>query len=155
MSSAQPVDVVLAPSRIALVAIGAAAAVTVLATLTLPWPAWSTTAAVAAILGWTTDCARVVALRRGSRAVQSVQIEAGPRIRVRFGDGTTRAGRIEPRTCVTSWITTLVWRPDGARFARSVLILPDMLPAETFRRMRVVLRYGRSELTQGAPASHA
>lgn len=151
----QPAGAVLAPSRTVLVAIGAAAAVTAVAALALPWPAWAKASAVAAILGWAADCARVVALRRGSRAVQSVQIEAGPRIRVRFGDGTTRAGRIEPGTCVTSWITTLVWRPDGARFARSVLIVPDMLPAETFRRMRVVLRYGRSELTQGAPASHA
>jgi len=30
-----------------------------------------------------------------------------------------------------------------------------MLPANDFRRLRVLLRYGRSDDTQGAPASQA
>ena len=31
----------------------------------------------------------------------------------------------------------------------------DMLPADQFRQLRVLLRYGRSEDTEAAPASHA
>ena len=155
MPGAGSVDVVLAPSRMALFAIGVAAAVTGAVTLTLPWPLPATAAAIAAILGWAADRARVVALRRGPRAVQGVEVSAAGRLRARFGDGTASAGCIEPASCVTAWITTLVWRPDGCRFARSVAILPDMLAAEDFRRLRVLVRYGRSDPAQGAPASHA
>ena len=155
MSDAPPVDVALAPSRTALVAIGVAAVVTGSVMLTLPWPPLATAAIIAAIFGWAADSARVVALRRGARSVRRVEISAGLRIRARFGDGTTVVGRVEPATCVTWWITTLVWRPEDARFARSVLIVPDMLPADDFRRLRVLLRYGRSDAAQGAPASQA
>jgi hypothetical protein len=52
-------------------------------------------------------------------------------------------------------ITTIVWRPDGAWRSRAEFILPDMLPAGDFRQLRVLMRYGRSDAAQGAPASHA
>lgn len=152
---APAVRVVLAPSATALFGIGAAAATTATIAMTLPWPRALTAAAVVPILVWAADRARVVALRRGRRAVRSVEITAALRIRASFGDGAVRGGRIVADTCVTAWMTTLVWRPDGARLSRAVLILPDMLPAEDFRRLRVLLRYGRSDATQGAPASHA
>lgn len=135
--------------------IGVAAAATLGAVLTLPWSIAATAATVLAILAWAADRARVVALRRGPRAVRDVEITAGLHIRAGYGDGTVRTGRVDRSTCVTSWVTTLVWRPDGGRFKRAVLILPDMLPSEDFRRLRVTLRYGRSDATQGAPASHA
>jgi hypothetical protein len=48
-----------------------------------------------------------------------------------------------------------VWRPDRSRFSRAEFILPDMLPADDFRRLRVLLRYGRNDDAHGAPASHA
>jgi hypothetical protein len=55
-------------------------------------------------------------------------------------------------------VTTIVWRPDRAAWwvpASSILLLPDMLPADDFRRLRVVLRYGRpvvGEATSDAEA---
>jgi len=36
-----------------------------------------------------------------------------------------------------------------------VPIVPDMLDGDDFRRLRVLLRYGSSEDSAGAPASHA
>jgi hypothetical protein len=39
-----------------------------------------------------------------------------------------------------------VWRRDGSRWwarAPAIVVLPDMLPADEFRRLRVALRYGR------------
>ena len=155
MHGVPPVHVDLAPSRMALFGIGVAAAATCGVVLTLPWPLAVTAATVVAILAWAADRAHVVALRRGPRAVRDVEIADGLHVRVGYGDGTVRTGRVDRSTCVTSWITTLVWRPDGGRFTRAVLILPDMLPSEDFRRLRVTLRYGRSDATQGAPASHA
>ncbi|HEX8741342.1 MAG TPA: protein YgfX [Casimicrobiaceae bacterium] len=155
MHGAPSVHVDLVPSRMALFGIVVAATATSGAVLTLPWPLAATVAAVLAIVAWAVDRVRVVALRRGSRAVRGVEITAGLRLRASYGDGTVRIGRLDQSTCVTPRITTIVWRPDGCRFARAVLILPDMLPSEDFRRLRVTLRYGRSDATQGAPASHA
>ena len=61
---------------------------------------------------------------------------------------TERAGRriegvVAGRLYVGAWLTTIVVRPDGKRRrARPLAILPDMLPADDFRRLRVLLRYG-------------
>jgi len=52
-------------------------------------------------------------------------------------------------------LSTLVWRPFGRWRSRAILLLPDMLPPQDFRRLRVLLRYGRSDERQGDPASHA
>lgn len=155
MHAAPAVHVTLAPSRIALVAVSIVAATTCAIALTLPWPPAPTALTLAATLAWAADRALVIALRRGVRAVRSIDVTADLHLCVGFGDGTTRCGRVEPGTCVTSRVTTLVWRPNGSVLARSVLILPDMLPADDFRRLRVLLRYARKDTTQGAPASHA
>ena len=48
-----------------------------------------------------------------------------------------------------------MWRPDGARWSRAILIVPDMLPPDDFRRLRVMLRYARSAVVQGAPSSQS
>jgi hypothetical protein len=58
-------------------------------------------------------------------------------------------------TFVHPWFTSIVWRPDGSRVSRAIPLLPDMMGTDEFRRLRVLLRYGRREVTAGAPASHA
>ena len=39
--------------------------------------------------------------------------------------------------------------------SRSILILPDMLPADDFRRLRLLMRHSRSEVDAISFASHA
>jgi hypothetical protein len=34
------------------------------------------------------------------------------------------------------------WRPDGARFDRTFLLLPGMVDGQSLRRLRVLLRWG-------------
>ncbi len=61
-------------------------------------------------------------------------------------DGRSRAGAILDDSYVGAWLTTIVWRQDGQpwwRPATAIVVLPDMLPRDEFRRLRVVLRYGR------------
>lgn len=58
----------------------------------------------------------------------------------------TRAGlQLAAKLCgnslVTPYFTVLSVLPQGARLARSVLILPDSLDAESFRRLRVYLQW--------------
>jgi toxin CptA len=63
---------------------------------------------------------------------------------------TTRAGRQVEGTVlgdsfVTPYLTVLNVLPDGARMARSIVILPDSLDAESFRQLRVWLKWGVQE----------
>jgi toxin CptA len=45
-------------------------------------------------------------------------------------------------TLVTPYLTVLNVLPQDARFARSVVILPDSMDAEAFRQLRVRLKWG-------------
>ena len=51
-------------------------------------------------------------------------------------------GVVLPGSFVAPWLTIVRWRPPGRRFSRSLVILPDMLDPESFRRLRVILRWG-------------
>jgi len=42
---------------------------------------------------------------------------------------------------VAPWLTIVRWRPPGARFDRTVMVLPGMLTDDCFRRLRVLLRF--------------
>jgi len=150
-----PVRVTLSPS------IGAAAAIALLALATgavvsvLPVDRAVVGLAIVAIGAWAIDRILVLALRRGSRAVRRFELRGDLTIVVATGDGKVRAGRVHRDSYVGARLTTIVWRPFGRWRSRAILVLPDMLPAEDFRRLRVLLRYGRSDVAQGAPASHA
>ncbi len=75
-----------------------------------------------------------------------LHVGADRRITVSGRDGRSREGSIRDDTYVGAHLTVIVWRPDGTFWwapSRSILILPDTLPADDFRRLRVVLRYGR------------
>jgi hypothetical protein len=81
---------------------------------------------------------------RGVPALLHIGIDR--RITVTDRDGRSRAGMIQDDSYVGAWLTTIVWRWDGMpwwRPARAIVVLPDTLPRDEFRRLRVVLRYGR------------
>jgi len=58
----------------------------------------------------------------------------------RNGDQVT--ARVLTDSLVTPFITVLNVLPQGAYLARSVIILPDSLDSESFRQLRVWLRWG-------------
>jgi hypothetical protein len=81
---------------------------------------------------------------RGLPALLHVGIDR--RITVTDCDGRSRAGAILDDSYVGAWLTTIVWRWDESpwwRPATAIVVLPDMLPRDSFRQLRVVLRYGR------------
>lgn len=148
-----PLEISLSPSRRARAWILALAACTFLMTLTLPVAVWLNAAAALALAVWATLSLR--SLDRGRHALRRVRVDGDHRLLLTSALGETQRGRLLPPTYVGARLTTLVWRPDGRRFARADCVLPDMLSPEEFRRLRVLLRYGRSEPTQGAPPSQA
>ena len=111
--------------------------------LLLPLDAWLTASAMLAIVGiggrgfWRSTGPSVPAL---------LHVGHDRRIAITTHDGRSRDGAILDVSYVGAHLTTIVWRPDRAPWfapARTILILPDMLPADDFRRLRVLLRYGR------------
>ncbi|MEO9136821.1 MAG: hypothetical protein ABI316_09490 [Casimicrobiaceae bacterium] len=122
---------------------------------TLPVESTTIGLAIIAITVWAIDRIHVVGLRRGPRAVRRFELRGDLTLVVVTGDGTACAGRVHRDSYVGARLSTIVWRPYGRWQLRAILLLPDMLPAGDFRRLRVLLRYGRSNFAQGEPASHA
>jgi len=150
-----PVRVSLAPSNAATAFIALAALVTCALVATLPFDAMVTAMMIAVTGGWAIERIHVVALRRGPRAVRRFELRGDLTLVVVTGDGTACAGRVHRDSYVGARLSTIVWRPYGRWRRRAILLLPDMLAADDFRRLRVLLRYGRSDVTQGEPDSHA
>jgi hypothetical protein len=73
------------------------------------------------------------------------RVRPGTRLRV-GSDGdvvvNASAGRARDGSFVAPWLVVLRWRPDGAWRDRSLLVAPDMLGADDFRRLRVLMRWG-------------
>jgi hypothetical protein len=84
------------------------------------------------------------ATRSASRAIIGVELDVDRAMPL-----TDRRieGAVQADSYVGAWLTTLVVRSDGKRRLRTVAILPDMLPADDFRRLRLLLRLGHSPTT--------
>lgn len=124
------VDAVLGRSHIlpVLVAVAAASTVALLAVARLPL-------AITLLLATWAVCAGLDTVRRAV-PVRTLSLGRDGGILL---DG--RAGSLRDGSFVAPWLTVIRWRPAGARFDRTVLILPDMLSREEFRRLRVLLRW--------------
>ena len=99
----------------------------------VPALAWAGVAAIRAL--------RCVARHQGRRGVRALRIDGGRAVEVDDGEGRTVAGEVRSGSFVAPWLTIVRWRPEGARFSRSIVLLPDMVDAEGFRGLRVALRW--------------
>ncbi len=143
------------PSRIGRVLIVAACTTTsgLLALLPLPIAAIVTgSAAILAVL--------VSGLWRcaGRGVPSSYHVGINRRIAVTDGEGQTRAGPILDDSYVGAWMTTIIWRADGDPWwhrSRSILVFRDTLSRDEFRRLRVLLRYGRPAIDGEASGAEA
>jgi hypothetical protein len=149
------IHVELGPSFTAGAGVGTLAFASLAIVLALPLLAWQQSGAAVAVACCAFVAFRAVALRRGTWAVAALTLAHDRVMILRRGDGRLIAGHVRGSTYVGALLTSIVWRADDSRWSRAVLVLPDMLPAEDFRRLRVLLRYARSEVAEGAPASHA
>jgi hypothetical protein len=91
---------------------------------------------------------------RGVPALLHVGLDR--RITVTRSDGRSQSGAILDDSYVGARLTVIVWRADDRpwwRPAEAIVVLPDTLPREDFRRLRVALRYGRVPATSGEEAA--
>lgn len=149
----ESVFVEFAPSRAAGAAIGLLGAATTAVILTLPIVPWQQALAILAVAGWTFCAWRTHALRRGRTACVAMRLAPNRLVAVTLADGRVLAGYVRRSSYVSARLTTIVWCADGERRSRSILILPDMVSADAFRRLRVMLRYARNGDVDAAPAS--
>jgi len=77
---------------------------------------------------------------RASRIEACEIVLDGEEIAVREGIHWRR-GRLRNGSFVAPWLTIVRWRPERALFDRTILVLPDMLDTESYRRLRVVLKW--------------
>ena len=109
-----------------------------LATMPLSWQLRFAMSMVVALMAW-----RAVQRIAGRASVSSMQLDVDRRLKIVGRNGREMNGEVQPQTYVAEWVTTVVWRPAGARFSRSVLILPDSLSRDDYRCLRVLLRYSQ------------
>ncbi len=131
----------LQPSRYlaAVLVVVHGSALAVLFPLTLP--VWARTALAIVILFSLAYHLRRDALLSSRIAVMALLLEEEQAVLTLRG-GDQLAGQVLRTTLVTPFLTVLNVRPQGARLARSVVILPDSLNAESFRQLRVRLKWG-------------
>ena len=137
-----PPPLTLVPRRsrfaIALILSTHAATAVLVASLALPW-LFRAVAVVVVVLA----CAWTL------RAIvwdmpRSIRVGIDRRIGVTLREGVVIAGDILDDSYVGPRVTTIVWRADGTRRTRALLVLPDAFAGEDFRRLRVMLRYSRA-----------
>ena len=80
----------------------------------------------------------------GRSAPVLLRVGVDRRIAVITADGRACDGDILADSYVGHRLTTIVWLPDGARRARTLMVAADTFAADDFRRLRVALRYGRA-----------
>ena len=122
----------------------AAHGATIMALFPLTFPLWAKIALTLLVLvnlGY--HLRRDAWLTAPSSAVM-IMLEADQVVLTRF-DGKNMAGQILRDSLVTPYLTVLNVLLQGSRFSRSVVILPDSLDQESFRKLRVWLKWSNSK----------
>ena len=134
-------SVLLGPSRrLAGLFAGAHLAAAAVAWLSLSkwWLSCAVSTVIAASLA---DCLRVYALRTSRRAATRVTVEADGSVSVAFRQTPAAVGRLLGSSFVSSMLIILRVRTHGRWAALPILIAPDSLEPEEFRRLLVWLRW--------------
>lgn len=115
--------------------IGCAAAATLALLALAPFPGEARWPAFA--------CVVALALHAGGglRQPTGLRLDCARAIAVRGADGEWRPGAVCDGSFVAPWLVVVRWKPEGARHARALPILPDMLPGEAMRKIRVILKW--------------
>jgi hypothetical protein len=144
MKVPRTLHVTLRPSRIAVLAFGGAASATVLLLAWLPLPSEWRAASLGVVAAYAASTLARLSHRDASRAVVALEIGDDLRGAMIEVSGRRIEGTVLGATYVGARLASIVLRPDGARWSRSVAVFPDMLAEEDFRRLRVMLRLARS-----------
>jgi hypothetical protein len=119
----------------------AAHGVTLAALFPLAFPIWAKTALAFFVLLSLGYHLRREAWLSAPSSTTALMLE-GDQVVLTTRNGEQLSGKILRDSLVTPYLTVLNVLPRGARMARSVIILPDSLDTESFRQLRVWLKWG-------------
>jgi len=109
---------------------------------------FGTASELAAYLGLAGACwwhVRRDALLRAPGAIREVVLHDDGRLDATCRDGRVISGTQQPGGHASRWLATIRYLPEEGRLARVVLVMPDNLSPDEFRRLRVWLRWRRPE----------
>jgi hypothetical protein len=78
---------------------------------------------------------------RKLREVRAIRVDGEDAIHLELAQGSRGRGKLRAGSLVAPWLAIVRWRPEGGRRDRALVIVPDMLAAGVFRRLRVLLRW--------------
>jgi len=108
----------------------------------LPLPAMVFFAAALLVLVWSGYCLLLYAILRTEDACVAFRLEEGAGIVLLLRNGSHLMGSLSSDSLVTSRLVILNVEVHEQGGRRSVLIFPDAMGADSFRRLRVALRWG-------------
>jgi len=144
-----PEQVSLRPSRTLAVAVGAIHSCGVACLLPLTLPMWIKLALAAVLLGSLAAALRGSVLLRTARSITHLALNIDGTLEVLQRDGRHHSAQVAAQTTVFSFLVAIRMHILGERGTRSLVILPDMVGAAEFRRLRVWLRW-RTGVSRGA-----
>ncbi|MES2354316.1 MAG: protein YgfX [Pseudomonadota bacterium] len=135
----------LSPSRylagLLILAHGASIAIVAI----IDWPLWFKVLISLGVFASSVFHLQRDALLRSPSSIVAFLLKSDGQIEVTQRNGKILIGQQLKGSFVHPWFTTVLWRAEGARFSRANVILPDSLPAEQFRELRVWLKWRRIE----------
>ena len=135
--------IALRPSRMLAAILVMAHCAAIILILLIGIPQWLQTGAIGILVASLAFYVRQVALLRSSSAVVAVEIASDDAFSVQTRRGDWLGCDVLGSTYVAPLLTVLNLRELENNSVRHVVILPDSLDAEDFRRLRVWLRWKR------------
>ena len=129
------------PSHLLAAILSVAHAVAIALVLSVDLPLWIKLVATALLSVQATIVVRRQALLRGRGAATAIEITSDHKLNLETRAGGWREYAVLGSTYVTPCLTILNLREPGNRLARRIVLLPDSLHAEDFRKLRVWLRW--------------
>ena len=135
--------IAIGPSRILAVVLAVAHLAALAVTFIVTLPAWARFLIATTIMVSGTWSICRAALQRSANAIVELEVGEGGHISCRTRDSQRREGEVLSSSFISPWLTVLNLRLAGAARARHVVILPDNVEKDTFRRLRVLLKWSQ------------
>ena len=132
----------LRPSRSLTLYLIVLCAVALISLWQLPLPAPASLALSVLVLCWGGYCLLLDAKLHMGRSCVAFRLEEGEDVVLVLRNGRHLTCRVSPDSLVTPYLVILNVVPNGRGRGRSLLILRDAIGVESFRRLRIALRWG-------------
>ncbi len=142
--SVKPLHVSLRASRLLALLLGGACVSFVVMVWLLPLPVWGKGLCILAMIYAAVYALNNYAWLRASQSITALEVGSKGEFRCFARAHDWRDAEVKGSSFVTPWLTVLNLRLPGRRLARHVVMLPDAVESDTYRRLRVWLRWGHA-----------